>query len=64
MKICILGAGGMGSLYGAHLSTVPGNEVWLVDVFKAHVDKINSDGLCVACDGKDTYYKNVKAVTD
>ena len=64
MKICILGAGGMGSLYGAHLSTVPGNEVWLVDVFKAHVDKINSDGLCVECDGKDTYYKNVKAVTD
>jgi len=64
MKICILGAGGMGSLYGAHLSTVPTNEVWLVDVFKAHVDKINESGLCIECDGKDTYYKNVKATTD
>ncbi len=62
MKICILGAGGMGSLYGAHLSTVPENEVWLVDVFKAHVDKINKDGLCIECNGVDTYYKNLKAV--
>ena len=64
MKICILGAGGMGSLYGAKLSTVPGNEVWLVDVFKAHVDRINEVGLCVECAGQDTYYKNLRAVED
>lgn len=64
MKICILGAGGMGSLYGGKLSAIPTNEVWLVDVYKAHVDKINQDGLCIECDGKDTYYKNVKAVED
>lgn len=64
MKICVLGAGGMGSLYGGRLSAVPENEVWLVDVFKAHVDKINSDGLCIECDGKDTIYKNVRATSD
>lgn len=64
MKICILGAGGMGSLYGAHLSTVPTNEVWLVDIFKAHIDKINENGLCIQCNGVDTYYKNLKATTN
>lgn len=64
MKICVLGAGGMGSLYGGKLSAVPTNEVWLVDVYRDHVKKINEDGLCIQCDGKDTYYKNAKAVED
>lgn len=64
MKICVLGAGGMGSLYGGKLSAIPENEVWLVDVYEAHVKKIQEDGLCIQCNGTDTYYKNAKAVTD
>ncbi|HBF66633.1 MAG TPA: hypothetical protein DDW34_13990, partial [Clostridium sp.] len=31
MKIAIIGAGAMGCLYGAKLSTVPGNQVYLLD---------------------------------
>jgi len=63
MKIAILGAGGMGSNYGGKLSTVPENEVYLLDVFEAHVNKVNSDGLTIEFNGADTVYKNLKAST-
>ncbi len=43
MKIAILGAGAMGSLYGGPLSQ--NNDVWFIDVWKEHVDKINKEGL-------------------
>ena len=45
MKIAIIGAGAMGCLYGARLSTVPGVEVYLLDVWKEHVDAINASGV-------------------
>lgn len=64
MKIAIVGAGGMGSVYGAKLSTVPENEVYLIDVFKEHVDKINSQGLILEFNGVDNYYKNLKATSN
>ena len=41
MKIAIVGAGAMGCLYGAKLSAVPGNEVYLIDVWKEHGDHIS-----------------------
>ncbi|MCD6434857.1 MAG: 2-dehydropantoate 2-reductase [Clostridiales bacterium] len=44
MKIAIIGAGAMGSLYGGKLCNA-GNEVFLVDIWKDHVDKINNEGL-------------------
>jgi 2-dehydropantoate 2-reductase len=44
MKVAVIGAGAMGSLYGGYLSQ-SGHEVYLIDVWKDHVDKINSDGL-------------------
>lgn len=43
MKIVVLGAGAMGGLFGAYLSR--NNDVTLVDVNAAVVDKINSEGL-------------------
>lgn len=43
MKIAVIGAGAMGSIYAAHLSK--NNEVYLVDINKEVVDKINKDGL-------------------
>ncbi len=46
MKIAIIGAGAMGSLYGGKLS-LTGNEVVLYDINKAHVDKINLEGLSI-----------------
>ncbi len=43
MKITVLGAGAMGSLYGGYLSK--NNEVTLVDVYAPTVEAINKDGL-------------------
>ena len=45
MKIVILGAGAMGSLFGAYLSRQ--NDVTLVDVNPATVENINRDGLVI-----------------
>lgn len=44
MKISVIGAGAMGSLYGGKLAQA-GNEVILFDINQAHVDAINSSGL-------------------
>lgn len=44
MKIAIIGAGAMGSLYGGYLSKA-GQEVYLVDVWQQHVNEINTKGL-------------------
>jgi len=43
MNIGILGAGAMGSLYGGLLSR--NNDVYLIDIWKEHVDTININGL-------------------
>ena len=45
MKIAILGAGAMGSLFGAYLSQ--SNEVHLVDISKPRTDYINANGIAV-----------------
>jgi 2-dehydropantoate 2-reductase len=44
MKIAVIGAGAMGSILGGRLAS-SGNDVWLVDIFKPHIDAINSSGL-------------------
>jgi len=41
-----MGAGAMGSLFGGLLS-ISGQEVWLVDVWKEHIDVISSKGLAI-----------------
>jgi len=46
MKIAIIGAGAMGSLYGGYLDRVE-DEVYLVDIWKEHVDEINDSGLII-----------------
>jgi len=46
MKIAIVGAGAMGSVYAGLLGD-SGNEVWAVDVWAEHVDAINERGLVV-----------------
>ena len=46
MKIAVVGAGAMGSVYAGILGD-GGNEVWAVDVWMEHVDAINRDGLTV-----------------
>ena len=46
MKIAVVGAGAMGSVY-AGLLAESGNDVWAVDIWQAHVDVINHQGLRV-----------------
>ncbi|MDO5388783.1 MAG: ketopantoate reductase family protein [Clostridia bacterium] len=55
MKIAVLGAGAMGSIYGGHLSLE--NEVYMIDKKQELVNKINSDGLKIFENGTDTVYK-------
>ncbi|MCF4151095.1 2-dehydropantoate 2-reductase [Dethiosulfovibrio sp. F2B] len=63
MKIAILGSGAMGCLYGGRLAEA-GFDVTLVDVWKEHVDGINSDGLRIEGIGGKRIVKGIKAVTD
>ena len=49
MKIIVIGAGAMGSLYGGHLSQGK-DDVCLVDQWEEHVIKINNAGLTVMSD--------------
>jgi 2-dehydropantoate 2-reductase len=46
MKITVVGAGAMGGSYGGLLA-LAGHEVSLIDVWQAHVDAIDRDGLRV-----------------
>lgn len=64
MKIAIVGAGAMGCLYGAKLSSVPENEVYLIDVWKDHIDAIDKHGLAMEENGVLTTYGKVKGVLD
>lgn len=63
MKIVIIGAGAMGSIYGGFLAEA-GNEVYFLDVFKEHVDAINNEGLWIEGTSGDRYIKNIKATSD
>lgn len=54
MRIAVIGAGAMGSIYGGHLSLH--NDVFLVDTNQAIVDHINENGLIVQEDGSDVVY--------
>ena len=50
MKITVVGAGAMGSLFGALLAEA-GNDVWLFDVRADHVHTVDNHGLVVERDG-------------
>ncbi|MCB1696732.1 MAG: 2-dehydropantoate 2-reductase [Halioglobus sp.] len=45
MKVCIIGCGAIGSLFGAHLGKLEEVEVWAYDPDRAHVEAINRNGL-------------------
>jgi 2-dehydropantoate 2-reductase len=64
MKIAIVGAGAMGCLYGAKLSAVPTNEVYLIDVWKEHIDSIKENGLLMEENGETVAFGAVKGITD
>ena len=61
MRIAVIGAGAMGSVYGGHLSQH--NEVILVDTNQQVVDQINKDGLFIDENGATACYRP-KALCD
>ena len=62
MKIAVVGAGAMGSLFGGLLAEA-GREVWLFDIWQEHVDTINRQGLHLEHAGKSRSI-NVRATLD
>jgi 2-dehydropantoate 2-reductase len=62
MKIAVVGAGAMGSLFGALLAEA-GNEVWLLDIWAEHIKVIREEGLSLEREGKRRIVK-LNAATD
>ena len=44
MKIAVVGAGAMGSVYAGLLADA-GHEVWAIDVWREHIEAIRNHGL-------------------
>ena len=61
MKICMLGTGSLGSTIGGTLAH-GGSEVYFVDQWKEHIDKINENGLKMT-DEKEEWFVKVDART-
>ncbi len=61
MKIAVLGAGAMGSLFGGYLSQQ--NEVWLVDINQDRVNSIVQNGVIIL-EGDERKVFHPHAVTD
>jgi len=62
MRIAVVGAGAMGSLFGALLAEA-GQDVWLLDVWADHVAAIQTSGLSVEREGQ-TRLVGLNATTD
>src|SRR5579863_7286029 len=62
MRVCIVGAGAVGSLFAAHLAQVDGVEVWAYDVARDHVEAISRDGLRLT--GQADLVGKVRATSD
>lgn len=62
MRICLIGAGSMGSLYGGLLAR-SGEEITLLDPWREHVDAISRRGLHIDGIGGD-FHVPVRAVTE
>lgn len=63
MRIAVLGSGAMGSLYGGLLSE-GNNEVWLLDIWKEHVKRINKEGLKIEGKSGNRIVENIRATVD
>lgn len=62
MKIAVVGAGAMGSLFGGYLSQK--NDVYLVDIWAEHVQAINENGLKIEEQDGQIRIFHPKATTD
>ncbi len=63
MKIAVIGAGAMGSIFGGHLKEV-GEDVTFIDIYKEHMEKVSKDGLYIEMpDGTSKVIKGIKTAT-
>ena len=62
MRICIVGCGAIGSIFGAHLARLDGVEVHAYDVSQQHVDAIERNGLIIS--GAADFTARLHATTD
>lgn len=62
MRICILGAGSLGSAMGGFLAKA-GNDVVLINRNAAHCDRINSDGLTLVIEDREERIRVAAATT-
>ncbi len=62
MRVCIIGCGAIGSLFGAHLGRLDDIEVWAYDPYKPHVDAINENGLTLT--GESNFTARINARSD
>ena len=63
MKIGVIGAGAMGSVYAALMADA-GHEVWAIDTWDDHVNAINTNGLRVGGASGERVVRTVRATTD
>jgi 2-dehydropantoate 2-reductase len=56
MKIAVIGAGAMGSLFGALLAE-GGHEVWLCDIWQDHIKALKRSGLKIEWEGETRYVR-------
>ncbi len=54
MKIAVIGAGAMGSIYGGHLSLH--NDVYMIDTFRELIMRINREGIILEENGRRNHY--------
>ena len=62
MRICIVGCGAVGSLFGANLARLEDVELWAFDPAREHVDAINRDGLRLS--GAEEVVGQLRATSD
>ncbi|QEC49205.1 2-dehydropantoate 2-reductase [Baekduia soli] len=62
MRVAMVGAGAMGSVYGGFLA-LAGHEVTWVELWQEHVDAINADGLRMTC-GDEERVARGRAIAD
>lgn len=62
VKICIVGCGAIGSIFGAHLTRLEDVEVHAYDVWKEHTSAINERGLQIS--GAANFTARLRATSD
>lgn len=67
MKITIIGAGAMGSIYAGLLASTDGatrNDIWIVDLWENHINQIRDNGLRLEGASGDRLVQSLNATTD